>query len=112
MGGCKMASKTRDKNPDDSVRHILHVLGEYEAIHPMAEIEVYRQNSASIRIRIIDPDFQRFDRVDRDAQVWGILTKLPADIQSEISLLVLLTPEEKQTSFSSIEFDDPIPSRL
>lgn len=37
---------------------------------------------------------------------------LSEDQQSEISLLLLLTPEEAEISFANDEFDNPIPSQL
>jgi hypothetical protein len=85
---------------------------EYGAKHPRARIEAYRYNPASIRIRIIDPDFKNLGVLDRETLVEPILDDLAEDIRAEITILLLLTPEESKTSFGSIEFDDPTPSRL
>ena len=97
---------------DAEVREVLKVLGSYESLHPNAKVKSYRQNSQSIRIRIIDPDFRKLDKALRHDHIWEILEKLPEDIQSQITVLLLLSPEETQTSFANMDFENPIPSRL
>ena len=105
------SKKTRPQGP--AVRAILKSLETfYRPGHPEAEIDSYRQNSASIRIKIIDPEFRHMDRVSRDNQIWEILGKQPEDIQSQITVVLLLTPEETKTSFANMDFENPIPSRL
>jgi len=42
----------------------------------------------------------------------GAHSGLPDDVSSHLSLLPLLTPREKKTSFASSEFDDPVSSAL
>jgi stress-induced morphogen len=76
------------------------------------EIEVYRQNSVSLRVRIVDPDFAGVSRADRHEIVWRYLEKLPESVQSQVSLLLALTPDETKVSFANYEFDHPIPSSL
>ncbi len=47
-------------NPIDEnteVNAIRETLKTYELLHPNAKVDAYRQNSGSIRVRIIDPDF-------------------------------------------------------
>lgn len=107
-----MTVKLRAKRLDPILRQIVNVLREYAADHPQAEIEAYRQNSVSVRIRILNADFAGRRRTQREEEVWAVLNKLPEDTLAEISLLLLLTPEEAKTSFASSEFDDPIPSKL
>lgn len=107
-----MSRPSRDAKPDQCVSQILGILKEYRIAHSAAVIEAYRQNSASVRVRIIDPDFQGHDRVDREHGIWSILQKLPDEVQKEITLLLLLTPDEALFSFTSFEFDNPVPSRL
>jgi hypothetical protein len=63
-------------------------------------------------IRIIDPDFQGMDRIEREPAIWKLLHKLPEEVFVNITMLLLLTPEEAETSLASQEFDHPIPSRL
>jgi stress-induced morphogen len=94
------------------VQRVLDVLRTYKDDHPLAEIDAYRQNSASIRIRVIDPDFQGMDRVARHDTIWKILELLPEDIVSQITVLLPLTPDEREASFANMDFENPIPSRL
>jgi hypothetical protein len=107
-----MVIKLRTNRQDPRVKKIVKALELYDAAHPKAVIEAYRQNSVSIRLRIIDSDFKGKTRAHREEEVWAALEKLPEDAAAEISLLLLLTPEEAKTSFASFEFDDPIPSKL
>ena len=106
-----MPLKIRGRS-DKNLKSIIQELGKYESEHPHANIEAYRQNSVSIRVRIIDPDFAGIEKADRHNTVWQILEKLPENVQSQISVLLLLTPAERKKSFASAEFDDPIRSKL
>ncbi len=94
------------------VEKILGALLAYKDKHSKAILEAYRRNSASVRVRVIDPDFQGMDRVDRDDLTWKYFESLPEDIQSEISMLVLVTPKERKTSLASLEFEHPSPSMI
>jgi hypothetical protein len=107
-----MVLKLRTKRPDRQLKEIFEALKDYEASHPQAEIEAYRQNSVSVRIRVIDPEFDGKSRAEREEQLWKILERLPDEVAAEISLLLLLTPEESKKSFASFEFDSPIPSKI
>jgi hypothetical protein len=107
-----MARRDRSTKPDVHVQQILDALTEYERIHPLAQIEGRRQNPVSIRLRIIDPDFQGMDRIAREPEIWKLLRKLPEEVFVNITMLLLLTPEEAEHSFASQEFDHPIPSRV
>jgi hypothetical protein len=107
-----MAVKLRTKRPDDALKQVVAALKEYNQANPNAEIEAYRQNSVSIRIRIVSPDFKRKSRAQREQGVWTFLDTLPEDAAAEISLLLLLTPEEAKTSLANFEFENPIPTKL
>ena len=96
--------------PDADLLAVLKVLEAYKADNPRAEVASYRYNSASIRIRIIDPSFQALDRAERHDLIWGLFEDLTDDTVSQITLLVLLTPEEIKTSMANMDFEDPIPS--
>ena len=113
MKGCNVAQSKRARRAGPAVRAILKALEtQYQSDHPEAVIDSYRQNSASIRIRILDPAFRDMDRVSRDDQIWEVLSRLPEDIQSQITVVLLLTPEEAKSSFANMDFENPIPSRL
>jgi stress-induced morphogen len=106
-----MGRVTRGKS-DQVLQSILDALREYEATHLAADVEVYRQNSASVRVRIIDPDFAGLDRAERHKLVWRMLERLPEDVLSDVTILLLLTPDEVGDSFANFDFEHPIPSRL
>ncbi len=98
------------EKPDAEVQQILDVLAEYRRTHPNAQIHARRRNPVSIRIRIIAPDFRGLNRVEREPEVWKLLKQLPEDVFVNITMLLLLTPEETETSFANMEFENPIPS--
>ena len=87
-----MARRDRSTKPDVQVQQILDALTEYERAHPLAQIEGRRHNPVSIRLRIIDPDFQDMDRVAREPEIWKLLSKLPEEVFVNITMLLLLTP--------------------
>lgn len=97
---------------DATLEQITAILKAYQAEHDRAQVDVYRQNSVSVRIRIIDPDFHGLERSQRHAVVWRLLEQLPEDVQADISMLVLLAPNEEASSIANLEFEDPVPSRL
>ena len=78
--------------------------------------DAYRYNSASIRVRVVDPRFEGRSIEERDALVEPILAQLPEDIQADIMNLLTLYPDETATSpqaaFANTEFEDPSESML
>lgn len=105
-----MARRGKSDVMDRDVSMVQEALREYAASHPAADIRVQRQNSVSIRIRIIDLDFEGTDLVDRDTHLWNILDHLPERVRSQITMLLLLTPKEARTSFANMEFEHPVTS--
>ena len=99
-------------NSDEVIDKMIAALRTYEADHPRAQIDLYRQNSVSVRVRIIDPDFAGQGKPQRSKQAWRYLGDLPDEVQSDISTVLLLTPDETKKSFANFEFDDPVPSKL
>jgi hypothetical protein len=99
---------------DQAVRKIQDALRRhYQPLHPQARIDVYRYNSASIRIRVIDPDFKDKDMTERDDEVWVILKKhVPTPPLDEVNLILLLTPAETKTSLMNQEFENPSRTQL
>ncbi len=78
---------------------------------PKAEIEAYRYNSASIRVRMVDEQFEHKSLIQREKRVLPILRELLDDVLSDITLLLLITPKEQREILDG-EFDDPTPSRF
>ena len=72
----------------------------------------YRHNSASIRIRIIDERFRGKSRVQRENMVLPILESLPESTQIDITILLLLAPDETDISMMNVEFEHPVKSTL
>jgi hypothetical protein len=105
-GGSEMAITIRG-NTDKKLLSIKAALQFYEQDHPAAAVELYRQNSISVRIRIIDPSFEGMEKSDRHSRMWKYLEKLPEGLQSDISMVVLLTPKEAPRSLANLEFEDP-----
>jgi hypothetical protein len=112
MGDSEMAINIPRGGPDEVIDRIIEALRPYEADHPGSRIDLYRQNPVSVRVRIIDPDFAGRNRVERNKAVWRYLDGLPEEIQSDISTLLLLVPDEARMSFANLEFEDPVPSGL
>jgi stress-induced morphogen len=108
-----MATARKEKSRDDDVQQVRELLArEYQTSHASARIDVYRQNSASIRILVIDPDFRGMNRVERDRPISQLLGQLPEMVESQITLLLLLTPEEQKMSLANFEFEHPVPSSI
>ncbi len=97
---------------DDTITSVRDSLLDYERQHSHAQIDIYRHNSISIRIRVVDPCFAGLRKSDRHARIWEHLEKLPAEIQGDISMVVLLSPEEVRKSIANLEFEDPSPSLI
>jgi hypothetical protein len=83
------------------------------------QVDAYRYNSASIRVRVIDPQFEGMKRDRRDALVETELDKLPLETQRDIVTLFTFAPSElTQTPktfrefMQNTEFDDPSPTML
>jgi len=83
------------------------------------QVDAYRDNSASIRVRVIDRRFEGLPREKRDAMVEEYLDKLPPETQRDIVTLFTFAPSElarTPTTFREFmlntEFDDPRPTML
>lgn len=98
------------RKPDAAVEQIATALAEFEKDHEHAECMVYRYNSASIRIRIVDSVFSGRSKGERHDYAMQYLRGLSDDVLSEISILLCLEPGER--SLLDLEFLDPTPSRL
>lgn len=106
-----MATIIRGVTDDELVR-VRDRLEQYESDFPGASAELYRQNSSSIRIRIIDDRVASMNRSTRHARGWAYLTDIGDEILQQITVLLLLPKSELASSLMSLEFDDPIPSTV
>lgn len=78
--------------------------------------DAYRYNSASIRVRVVDPQFEGKSVEERDALVDPVLARLPKKTQAEVMNLITLYPGETTKSLRALmvnsEFEEPSPSML
>lgn len=95
-------------------RSIEDLLGQH-----FRQVDAYRYNSASIRVRVIDPAFEGISREQRDALVEKQIDQLPPDTQSDIVTLMTFAPSELEQSrrkhreyLLNVEFEEPSPSML
>ena len=93
-------------------RHVEEVL---RKVFP--NTDAYRYNSASIRVRVIDPQFEGKTTEERDSMVEPLLKQLPEETQADIINLLTLSPSEMTStihrkSLLNAEFDDPSRSML
>lgn len=89
---------------DPTTEAIAGAIRKYADAHSAAEADVYRYSPVSVRVRIIDPEFRGKTRSERHRTVWPLLYELDGDVLSELTMLLLLTPEEKDTSSANKEF--------
>jgi len=82
-------------------------------------VDAYRYNSASIRVRVIDPRFEGLTAEQRDALVEPHLDKLPERTQADIMTLFTFVPSELEQTpqtfrefLLNTEFEEPSPSIL
>ncbi|HUY32666.1 MAG TPA: hypothetical protein VMV69_07770 [Pirellulales bacterium] len=103
---------TTNQHPQDAAtRRIRKLLVDrYGKRHRRARVDVYRYNPCAIRIRIVDPDFAGKPIYDRWDEIWAILDDLPEETYSDITVCLLITPEEQPKSMMNIEFEDPLPA--
>jgi hypothetical protein len=84
-----------------------------------AQVDAYRYNVATIRVRVVDPRFEGLTADERDDLVEPHLERLPEETQSEITTLLTFAPSELRKgpkslreSFLNKEFEEPSPSIL
>jgi stress-induced morphogen len=80
------------------------------------DTEAYRHNSASIRVRIVDPRFEGKSDEEREEMVMPLVSTLPKKTLADILLLLLLAPNEltrpNSHSLANLEFEHPLRSNL
>lgn len=79
-------------------------------------VDVYRYNSASLRVRVVDSHFRSLTNEQHDDLVEPVLGKLDRDTEADIMNLVLLYPGEVDESSDAFlvnyEFEHPSVSML
>jgi type II secretory pathway component PulJ len=95
----------------------IRMVEEYLKQH-FRQADVYRYNSASIRVRVVDPRFEGIPRDQRDAMVEQYLDQLPPETQRDVVTLLTSAPSELERTPATFkeymlntEFDAPQPHR-
>jgi stress-induced morphogen len=105
-----MATITRGPK-DQAAKKMKIALDAFEKQYMGSVATLYRQDSVSIRVRIVDKRFAKMSIPDRHDLAWNFLVdRLDEDTLQQLSVLLLLSPAETKSSFMNQEFDDPIPS--
>src|SRR5258706_16020403 len=104
----------RRNGRNGETRKIAELLEKHFPDHPADyPADAYRYNSASIRVRVVSERFEGKNRAERGKLVYPWLKReLPTDTWQDITLILLLTPDEVENSLMNREFDHPTPSRL
>ena len=100
------------KQKTTETRKIEKLLREHFPDHPPEfPPKAYRYNPASIRVRVVSERFSGKDLVERSELVYPILEKnLPEETWQDVTVILLLPPEEVEDSFMNREFEKPTPS--
>ena len=72
----------------------------------------YRYSSVSIRARIVDEQFKKKNRAERDRMVSPLIDTLPEKIRQDINILLILAPDELENSLMNLEYEHPSRSEL
>jgi stress-induced morphogen len=113
MGGEELAMNKRSRKRTAETRRIEELLKEHFPNYPSQYPPVaYRYNSVSIRVRLVHDLFKGKSLAEREDMILPLIRQLPEKIQADITILLLLTPKEVQTSMMNLEFENPTPSLL
>jgi hypothetical protein len=76
------------------------------------QVDAYRFNAASIRVRIVDSRFEGMSVIEREDLVFPIIDKLPKRIREDILLLLTMAPGElrgrRRDLLINLEFENPL----
>jgi stress-induced morphogen len=68
---------------------------------------VYRYSPVSIRARIVDDRFRGKNRSEREKMVQPLIRGLPDEVQEDLTILLLLAPDELKDSLMNREYENP-----
>jgi hypothetical protein len=106
-----MTTIQEKKTPETD--RIEEVLGRHFTQHPPGyPPTAYRYNSASIRVRVVDESFRGKSRSEREKMALPVVRTLPEETQEDVTILLLLAPEDLERSPMNLEFEAPSPSLL
>lgn len=93
---------------DERIEAIAAALEFHLKDHPRAEIVLSRYSPVSVRIRVIDPGFARMKRFERNDLIWDCLDRLSEEEQADVNMVLLLAPDEVDSSPGNMEFEHPV----
>lgn len=107
----RVVKKPWEKMRTAAFKHVENVLRE-----KFEQVDAYRYNTASIRVRVIDSRFEGKSFDKRIRMTEPFIAKLPAEIQGDIMNVVALSPDQASESLragvANLEFEEPSPSIL
>jgi hypothetical protein len=104
-----MMPRTANEKHDSEVEQIQNALA---ARFGADAVTVRRYNPAAIRVRVIDARFGGKSIPQREKIALPVIRRLPDSIQSDITVLLLLAPDEQADSLMNLEFERPTRTRL
>lgn len=107
-----MTTKLYRGREDDQLNQVRDALQSYQDSRRNAEIPFYEQNPHSIRICIIDASFRTRPVQDREEEIWWELSDVDDATYGNVTLLVMLGPEEAKDSLLYLGFMHPLPPQL
>jgi stress-induced morphogen len=90
------------RNRDTATLNVENTIGERFSM-----VESYRSRYGTIRVRIVDPGFERKSRVQRERMVLPLIRSLPGEVQADMVMLLLLAPGEGEDCLQNLEFEHP-----
>src|SRR5262249_30097886 len=113
MGGKELTvAGWRDKRTEET-KGIVRLLEQHFRAHPKRyPAAADRYNPASNLVRDLDEALRGQTGPEREKMVLPFLQQLPDDTYLDITLLLLLTPEEVKDSLMNLEFELETPSKL
>ena len=92
---------------DRVLEGVRDALSQFKLAHPKAKIDCYRQSKSNIRLRVIDESYAGQLIKSRHQSLWKVLENLSLEDRNQVTLMVLLTPEETADSIVNYEFENP-----
>ena len=102
-----MEPQLASTNADPVLDAIAHAIKPYLEQHPTARFDQYRLSGLTVRLRIIDQDFQGMELGDRHDLIDRYLDVLDDECADQLSFLALVAPDEITTSHINQEFEKP-----
>ena len=108
-----MATATKKRTDAQTARIYVALKSAFPGLSEDESDVVYKYNRYSIRVRVISEAFESKSLAERETQLNRILGALSEEDRENITMLMMLTPEEAEDPiFLNHEFDNPGSGRL